>query len=66
MVSPSYAGDLRLMQISGVRETLREPCDTAPALGLAAADGSELTVVMVMDLPLRAQGEAPGIAGPMF
>jgi len=54
------------MEISGVQEKLREPCDTAPALDLAAADGRELTVLMVMDLPLRAQGEAPGIAGPTF
>ena len=37
-VAPSYAGDLRIMGVSGIREKLREPCDTALALAQEMAD----------------------------
>ena len=41
-VAPSYAGDLRIMGVSGIREKLREPCDTALALAqeMATAAGA--------------------------
>jgi nucleotide-binding universal stress UspA family protein len=37
-VAPSYEGDLRIMGVSGVREKLREPCDTALTRALELAD----------------------------
>jgi nucleotide-binding universal stress UspA family protein len=39
-VAPSYAGDLRIMGVSGIREKLREPCDTALALAQEMADAA--------------------------
>ncbi len=39
-VAPSYAGDLRIMGVSGIREKLREPCDTALALAQELADAA--------------------------
>ena len=36
------------------------------ALDLAAAYGSELTIVTAMDLPIRAQGEALGVSGEVM
>jgi nucleotide-binding universal stress UspA family protein len=39
-VAPSYAGDLRIMGVSGVREKLQEPCDTALARAQEVADAA--------------------------
>jgi nucleotide-binding universal stress UspA family protein len=39
-VAPSYAGDLRIMGVSGIREKLREPCDTALTLAQEMADAA--------------------------
>jgi nucleotide-binding universal stress UspA family protein len=39
-VAPSYAGDLRIMGVSGIREKLREPCDTALAQAQEMADAA--------------------------
>jgi nucleotide-binding universal stress UspA family protein len=39
-VAPSYVGDLRIMGVSGIREKLREPCDTALALSQEIADAA--------------------------
>jgi nucleotide-binding universal stress UspA family protein len=51
-VAPSYAGDLRIMGVSGVHEKLREPCDTALARAQEAADAAGALI-----RPLCAVGE---------
>jgi nucleotide-binding universal stress UspA family protein len=43
-VAPSYVGDLRIMGVSGIREKLREPCDTALARAQELADTAEALI----------------------
>jgi nucleotide-binding universal stress UspA family protein len=43
-VAPSYAGDLRIMGVSGIREKLREPCDSALALAQEMADAADALI----------------------
>jgi nucleotide-binding universal stress UspA family protein len=43
-VAPSYAGDLRLLGVSGVQEKLREPCDTALSRAQELADAAEALI----------------------
>jgi nucleotide-binding universal stress UspA family protein len=52
-VAPSYAGDLRIMGVSGIQEKLREPCDTALALAqeMADADGAVIRPLCVVGEP---------------
>ncbi len=52
-VAPSYEGDLRIMGVSGVREKLREPCDTALARAQELAEAEEALIrpVCVVGLP---------------
>lgn len=52
-VAPSYEGDLRIMGVSGVREKLREPCDTALARAQELAEAEEALIrpVCVAGLP---------------
>jgi nucleotide-binding universal stress UspA family protein len=51
-VAPSYVGDLRIMGVSGVREKLREPCDTALARAQELADAAGAVI-----RPICAVGE---------
>lgn len=51
-VAPSYAGDLRILGVSGIREKLREPCDTALAMAQEIADAAGAVI-----RPLCAVGE---------
>jgi nucleotide-binding universal stress UspA family protein len=51
-VAPSYAGDLRIMGVSGIREKLREPCDTALVLAQEMAEAAGALI-----RPLCAVGE---------
>jgi nucleotide-binding universal stress UspA family protein len=51
-VAPSYEGDLRIMGVSGVREKLREPCDTALARAQELADAAGAVI-----RPICAVGE---------
>lgn len=52
-VAPSYAGDLRIMGVSGVLEKLREPCDTALARAqeMANADGALIRPICAVGEP---------------
>lgn len=52
-VAPSYEGDLRIMGVSGVREKLRESCDTALARSqeLADAAGAVIRPICTVGLP---------------
>lgn len=52
-VAPSYIGDLRIMGVSGIREKLREPCDTAleRAQKLADAAGAVIRPLCVIGEP---------------
>lgn len=51
-VAPSYVGDLRIMGVSGIREKLQEPCDTALARAQELADAAGAVI-----RPLCAVGE---------